>query len=420
MDRQLSDSFRRKRTTRRVAWTVVSIAVVGGLIFLGASRLRPSVEWRQIRVGLVERGDIEATLRASGTVTPASERVLSSPIEARVLRVLRRPGDTLKAGDPILELDTSGARLELDKLDERLAQNRNALLKAELAAAESLNDLESELEAQRLSVEIADYKLSQHEQLAADGLVSEDKRREIEVALKKDRITLTQLERRIEARGRTHAAEADRLRLEAQIVEREREDAALRLERATTRAEVGGVLTWTIDQPGTTVSRGEIVARIADLDRFRVEATVSDSYAARLELGQLVRIEFDNESLPGRVSTILPQIENGALKFHIKLDDPSHAKLRHNLRVDALVVTGRSHETLVVPRGPFIRGGSETQFIFVLEGDRAVRREARLGLAGHRFMELTEGASEGDEIIISDTSRIIHAREIRVSGRSTP
>jgi len=420
MDRQLSDGFRRKRLIRRVALGIGSVAILITVVTFGASRLRPSVDWEQIRVGRVERGDIEATLRASGTVVPATERVLSSPIEARVVRVLRHPGDILKPGDAILELDTSATRLELDKLDERLARNRNAQLQNELTAAEALNDLQSELETQRLSVEIAEYRLTQNLQLADDGLVSGEKLKEVEIAVKKDRITLRQIEARIESRHRAQEAENERLKLEGQIVAREREDAARRLERATTRSDIGGVLTWAVDQAGTTVGRGEVIARIADLDRFRVEATVSDAYAARLTAGQHVRVEFGNESLPGQVATVLPEIENGALRFLIDLEQPSHEKLRHNLRVDALVVTGRSPQTLVVPRGPFVRGGAAEQQVFVVQGDRAERRNVQMGLSGHRRLEIIEGVEEGDEIIVSDVSRVIHAREIRIRGRSNP
>ena len=53
--------------------------------------------------------------------------------------------------------------------------------------------------------------------------------------------------------------------------------------RADDRA--GGVLAWVVGSEGMNVSRGEEVARIADLSAFRVEATVSDVHAARISAG---------------------------------------------------------------------------------------------------------------------------------------
>jgi HlyD family secretion protein len=418
MDRELDPGFRRRRNVRRAGIAVAAVGLAVAAVALASSRLRPSLDRGAIRVGRVERGRIEATVRASGRVIPAHERVLSSPIDARVLRVLRSPGDLLAPGDAILELDTSAARLELAKLDERLAQNENARRRNEAASDEALADLRSELAAQRLELEIADYRVAQHRRLFDDGLVSEDRLREVEVALEQDRIELQRLEQRVEARRRDRRIEGERLELEGRILEREREDVAQRLQLATTSIDEGGVLAWAVEQAGTMVGRGELLARIADLGSFRVEATVSDAYASRLSPGQPVRVEFDDESLAGEIATIFPQIENGALKFVVELAEPSHAELRYNLRVDALVVTGRRDETLVVPRGPFVRGGAERQQVFVVHGDRAERRDVRLGLAGHRKLELIEGAAEGEEIIISDVSRVIHAKEIRIRGRS--
>ena len=125
MDRELDISFRRRRTTRRVLAVAATLIAAGGLYALGSHWLRPSVHRSRVRSGTVERGDLEATLTASGTVMPAAERVLASPLETRIERVLRRPGQVLEEGDAILELDTSATRLQLERLGEKLAQNEN-------------------------------------------------------------------------------------------------------------------------------------------------------------------------------------------------------------------------------------------------------------------------------------------------------
>ena len=63
-------------------------------------------------------GPVEAVIMASGTVAPEIERVLSSPLDARVLRMLERPGAHLKRGDPVVELDTSESVLALEQAGE--------------------------------------------------------------------------------------------------------------------------------------------------------------------------------------------------------------------------------------------------------------------------------------------------------------
>jgi HlyD family secretion protein len=156
-----------------------------------------------------------------------------------------------------------------------------------------------------------------------------------------------------------------------------------------------------VPQEGATVQRGEVIARIADLDSFRVEGSVSDVHASSLHAGQTVRVMLDGRPLAGRLSSIDPTIENGAVKFKVDLDDPRNPKLRNNLRMDVLVVTDSRPSTLRLPKGPFAQSGA-TEQVFVVQGDHAVRRDVRFGLSGYEFYEVLEGLDQGEEVILSD------------------
>ena len=157
-----------------------------------------------------------------------------------------------------------------------------------------------------------------------------------------------------------------------------------------------------------------MLARIADLKSFRVEAEVADAYASRLEVGQNVWVLIDDERLSGRVAQIQPTIEAGTVTFNVDLDEPSHGLLRHNLRADVLVVTGQRADVLKAPRGPYIRGGGREHLVFVVDTDRARRTEVTIGLVGHKHFEVVAGLSEGDEIIVSDMENYVHTGEVRL------
>jgi len=414
LDREIDIGSRRKRALRRVAAAAVTLVAAGGLYALGSYWLRPSVQLSRIRTGAVERGPLEASLTASGTVIPAAERVLASPVETRIERVLKRPGQVLEEGDAILELDTSGTRLQVERLEERLAQNDNDRAQQRLELDDRLAGLHSRLETQGLDLEIARYRLEQARKLDADGLISEEALRQAEVELEKARIQLRRSEEEIEAARRNHEAKIERLALDGSILRKEIADTRRQLDLATTRTPVAGVLTWVADQEGAALARGDVLARIADLASFRVEATVSDAYASRLEPGQPVRVIVDRVPLGGRLSRVLPTVESGAVRFAVDLDDPSHPALRHNLRVDVLVITASKAEALKAPRGPWVGQGGERHQVFVVQGDHAVRADVRLGMIGHECYEVVEGLNEGDEIILSDMRDYLHAREIRL------
>lgn len=414
MDREIDSGVRRGRRIKQAVIAVAVLLAAAGLLAVGSSWLSPSIARSRARFAHVERGDIEATLAASGTVVPAYERVVSCPMEARVERVLRKAGDVIEQGDAILELDTSATKLQLERLEERLAQNRNERVQRSLELEERVSAIESNIESGRLDLEIARFRLEQKQRLSAEGLIAVDELKEAEVAVKKAEIELGRHAEEVVAERRLNAARFEQLALDAGILGKERDDARRQLALATTAAPVSGVLTSVIEDEGVTVGQGEVLARIADLDSFRIEARMSDAYAARLSVGQDAWVLIDDDRLPARVAGVSPTVEEGTIGFTVDLDEASHDLLRRNLRVDVLVVTGRRSDVLKAPRGPYIQGGGDRHKIFVVADDRALRTDVTLGLVGHEYYEIVDGLEEGDEIIISDVRDYLHARQVRL------
>ena len=411
MDRELDLGFRRKRMARRAVFGS-GVMLVGWAVFFELPHwLRPSVERSRLRTAVVERGVVEATVNASGTVVAAFEKVISSPVEARVLHVLKRPGAVLRRGDAILELDVSASRLDLERLDQRLSQKLNEKDQLHLQLEEDRRDLASRIELKKLDQQILDYRAEQSRKLSGEGLISDTALRQAEVEASKGRIEISQLVESVAtARGKTEARLAG-IQMEVSIFEKERAEAARQLELATTRADRDGVLTWAVPEEGATVHRGDVVARIADLTTFKVHATVSDVHASRLRPGLSVKVRLDDLELPGVLSSVDPTIENGTIKFNVDLQNGSHPKLRNNLRVDVLIVTGRRENALRLPRGPFAEGEGR-QEVFVLRGGRGHRTTARFGLSGFDHLEVADGLEAGDEVVISDMKEYLHLAEI--------
>jgi HlyD family secretion protein len=413
MDRELEISYRYRRLGRRAVVGIGTAALVALILILLPGWLRPSVAREQVRTGRVDRGPVEGVVEASGTVVPAFEGVISSPVEARVEKVLKRPGDLVKAGDPILALDTSSARLDLGKLEDQLARKANEQQQLRISLERSLNDLRGQIEAQKLDVEALAYRLEQNRKLRADGLVSEQTFKASEVEAKKAEIQLTQLQGSVAAARLSTDAQLQGVELDLATLRKERDDASRLLELATTRSDRAGVLTWVVLQEGTTVRRGDVIARIADLDSFRVEGTVSDVHSSSLHAGQTVRVKLDDQTLDGRLTSIDPTIENGAVKFKVDLEKPRDPRLRNALRVDVLVVTDARANVLRVPKGPFAQGNG-TDDVFVVEGDHAVRRRVRFGRSGDDFYEVVDGLAPGEEVILSDMKDYQHLDRVKL------
>ena len=212
MDRPIDPDVTRRQSRKRVAMggTVLSLAVVAYLWL--PALVSPSLSRDRIRTATVERGPVDATISASGLVVPAVEQVITSPVEARVLKVLERPGAKLAAGQPILALDVSAARLAVDQLTQDLAIKANAQAQKRLALEKSLIDLDGRTQVKALQLASLEAQLANDRQLASQGLLSKDLLRKSELDTNQAGIELKQLAGAARQRTRSDEGRARRPR----------------------------------------------------------------------------------------------------------------------------------------------------------------------------------------------------------------
>lgn len=414
MDRELDIGYQRKRWARMAAAALLTAAGAGAVYYLAPLALKPSIARARIRTAVVERGPVESAITSTGSVVPEFEQVISSPVNARVLKILKRPGAVLRKGEPIIELDLAESVLALEKINQQIELKQNQQARARLDLQNTLIDLQSKWEIRSLDYKSARAATSRNRALFQQGLISEEKLREFEIAEEKTRFELKQLEETRRTSEQLNQTQVEGLQLEMKTLERERNEARRQLELATTKSDRDGVLTWVIGEEGATVQKGALLARIADLGAFRVEAGVSDVHAGRLAVGlpATVRVS-DSVSIAGRVTRINPTVSNGVITAVIGLDEGSSGSLRPNMRVDVQIPTERKERAARLRKGPFATGEGARQ-VFVVRGQAAFRTAVRLGISDADFFEIVSGLNEGDVVIISDMTDYLYARELKI------
>ncbi len=413
MDRPVDPSYSRRRWMKRVG-----LAVPVGMAFLatfvwGPAFLTPSVTRARVRTALVSVGPIESTLTASGTVVPEFEQVLAAPFDARVLRILKRPGDKVRRGDPIVQLDVSDSESEVKTIDNKVSIKENEQGQLRISLENTLIELKSQLEIKRLEVQSLGLDVSQNRKLRSDNLISDEQLRKSEVQWQRAQIELNRLEESIQNAEKSTRAQLAGRDIEMAILRQEKQDKERRLRLATTQSDRDGVLTWVVQEVGSVVKQGAVIARVADLNSFRVEATLSDVHASQLMPGLPARVLANEKMLDGTIASILPTIKDGAMTIVIGLKDKAGTNLRSNLRVDVYVVSGHKDKALKIKRGTAVPGEG-IHDLFVIRGDVAVKTPVKIGLSSFEEAEVLSGLMEGDEVIVSDMSDYSSRKEISV------
>lgn len=413
MDREIAQEVRTRRVAKRVVIAGIAIAALVFCFAATVNWLRPSARRSELQIARVERGSVDATLQATGTVVPEIETVISSPVEARALKIQHRAGDQLHAGDAILMLDTSATKLDLDKLNDAVAQKESALMQARLRADENNASAAAALEQKQLDSDILKLKAAQNTRMHAEGLVSSQDELVAVTAKKKSDIEIAQLRDAMGRVRRSNDAQVAAAQLDLMTARRERDQSARQLNLAMARSDQDGVLTWVLPEVGATVRKGDVIARVADLSAYRVVSTITDVHAAKLSAGMRAHVKLDDTTIiDGTISSIDPRIESGIAKFYVTLDQRAHPRLRNNLRVDVFPILGSRNNVLRLRRGAL--GQSEREDVFVVRNGRLVRTQVHWGLAGDELVQPIDGLREGDEVVISNMNDYEGIKELRL------
>ncbi|MGI4742913.1 MAG: efflux RND transporter periplasmic adaptor subunit [Janthinobacterium lividum] len=414
MDRVLPTTTQRRRQLRR--W-LLGLGALAGLLLAGWALRRvvqPSLRRVDILTAPVETGDVDAALTAAGTIIPGREAVITSPIQSTIRRVALVVGARVQPGQTILELDKDLAASSLAKLSDEQLRNQNKNSQLQLTLERSLTDLEALQQAQGLKVSSLQSTLRDEKHLLDIGGGTAEAVRQAELNL---RVASLEAERlRHQLANQRLASRADRRELGYTVSMHQRSigELATKLRQADISSQLPGVLTWVNDNLGATVQAGDALARVADLSRFRVRATLSDAYADQLHPGDAVRVRLGpGTDLPGTVASISPAVDKGVVTFYATLQQDHHPALRANLRADVFVITRAHRGGLRVKNGPFYQGGQE-QPVFVLAGGRAVRRMVRFGDSNPDYVQVLSGLRVGEELVVSDAKAFVDTPELRV------
>jgi HlyD family secretion protein len=328
--------------------------------------------------------------------------------------VLVKPGQQVKQGELLLELDDREIRLALESLKEQLAQQENKVGSIKLEMDQKLKQTRSAIELLEIDLQASRALRERNRKLRESGLVSGQDLLTSELNVQRNEVQLRQQRELVEDTRRSTASSIAAANLQKEILQKQiaRQDGLLQQTRVT--APFSGMLTSLVEEEGASVAAGQLVARVSELNNYRVEASLSDFHARQLAAGQAVRVEQNGEVLPGRVHTILPEIQNGTIKLLVDLDQPHNPHLRNKMRVDVNVVTGRKADVLVIDSGPAFNGKGP-QPAFAVRDGVARKTLLTLGASDGKVVEVTAGARPGERFIVSATSAFKDLDSIRIS-----
>ena len=388
------------------------------LLFLAIALLRytvkSSLKKSSITTAVVEKGNVENTITATGEVLPEFEQTLTSPINASVQKIILDAGSPVKAGQSLLTLDKSSSQMDYEKLKFQLASKQNDIRKLKLQLDKSFYDIKSSNDIKQLRINSLEAEVENTKRLFKAGGGTREDIEKAELELKVARLEKQQLENEIKSKQQTMQVEMKEAEIAASIQESDLHELERKLQLANIIASREGVVTWVNKNIGSAIREGDALARIADLSSFKVQGSISDNYLDQLKRGMAAIIRINEVQVRGSVINIQPSIQNGIVSFDIQLDERDNKLLRPNMKVDVFLVTNSQTNVMRVANGPAFKGASPMDIFVVING-KAERRSVHTGMSNFDYMEVKDNLKPGDVIITSDMSEYKHTNEITLT-----
>ncbi len=217
-----------------------------------------------------------------------------------------------------------------------------------------------------------------------------------------------------------HERAQDRLaQVTAKIAQAKAQADAARVMLSYTRvtAPFSGIVTEKKADAGSMAVPGSPILVLEDTGRYRIEASVPETYLGALKAGSRVRVVLDaspGTEIPATVTEVVPLVDPASRTFIAKADLPEGTGMRTGMFGRILFPTGRE-TTLAVPQRAISRVGGFDGLYTVTADNVAHLVMVRTGRSFGDDVEILSGIDPGTRVAVSPVDRL--ADGVRVEER---
>ncbi|MDR0716206.1 MAG: efflux RND transporter periplasmic adaptor subunit [Azoarcus sp.] len=195
--------------------------------------------------------------------------------------------------------------------------------------------------------------------------------------------------------------------------------ARARLERTRIRAPFDGIVGIRKVSVGDYVRDSDVLVNIEDIDTLKLDFRLPEIFLGRLRPGQMLEISSDvapGETFPGRVDAIDPQVdaEGRAVLLRARLAN-DEGRLRPGVFARVRLIVEERDGVLMAPEAALVPAPGQTQFVYRVEEGRARRVEVRTGMRRAAEVEIVEGLSPGDRVVVAGQLKLRDGAPVTVA-----
>ena len=384
-------------------WMGAGVLVLVVYLLLQSDSRTIKVDASMLTISSVSDGKFDDYIRVSGQVQPMTTIQLS-PLEGGVVeRIIVEEGVTVKAGDPILVLANESLDLQILNSEAELAEKENMLRNTLIQMEQQKLALRQDAMGLALEVKRNKRKYEQQKALFEEKLIAREEYLKAEedfylsvekYELVRERAIQDSSYRSIEIKRMEESLE--NMRLNMKIIRRRKDNLVI-------KAPIDGELGLLDAVLGQSIQQGTKIGQINSVGTYKIEAQIDEHYIDRVTLGLSATFDRQGEVFNVIVRKVYPEVRNGKFQADFRFDGNQPANIRSGQTYYLNLQLGQSEDAVIIPRGTFYQSTSGGKWIYVVspKGDKAVKREVRIGRQNPKYYEVLEGLEPGEKVITS-------------------
>ena len=383
------------------AAVVVLIGFIGWLILRdNSSTLR--VDAQLLNVATVEQGEFNDYVRLTGSVQPMTT-VQLSPLESGVVeRIVAEEGTQVKRGDVILEMSNNSLSMQILQSEADLAEKQNILRNTMISMEQERLALRQEKLQLDLEVSRLKRTFEQNQSLYNDKLLAREdylrSKEDYELAVRKRDLVLD----RQRQDSLYRSSQVTQMEESLRSMQRNMELIRQRVDNLKVKAPIDGEVGMLDAVLGQSLQQGANIGQVNDLTTYKVQAQIDEHYIDRITTGLVASFERQDTRYEMQLRKVYPEVRNGQFKADFRFVGDAPENIRSGQTYYLNLQLGEAAEAILIPRGSFYQatGG---KWIYVLDpsGEKAYRREIRIGRQNPQYYEVVEGLQPGEKVIVS-------------------
>lgn len=350
---------------RPVSWALlVGLLIVGGVL-------------------LVPQDSTSSTAQEEESDAPQSQAlqvnaVIVSPTS--MAEQVRATG-TLRADESVdLSIETSGRVTSLDLPEGETVEAGTLLL------AVSNDDLYAEQRRLQAQLTLAEAREARQARLLEEGGVSQEA--------------------------------YDATQNEVDVLQADLDQVGARIAKTEIRAPFTGQLGLRYVSEGSYISPDTRIATLQRIDPIKLDFSVPEKYAGRVQAGQDVTFSVRNSSTEhtAEVIAVEPRINDETRSLRVRARSGNGVgELRPGAFADLTLTIGTVDDALVVPNFALVPNLG-VQRVFVYRDGTAQPQEVRIGTRTSEMVQITDGLAPGDTVLTSNIQELRPGRRVEVAN----